>query len=402
MTTTVYLRPPAQGETQAEWIELAADQQVLASGQFHWPQDLETLADSLRSKRLIVLLPVSQALVTRVQVPVKQRKHLAQVLPYLLEDQLAGSIDDLHVVPGAALADDGQQVIAVEHQVMQQLLDTLRQYGLSAADVGIDALCLPQQAQQLAVLTLGSEALLRLPDGSAQQMRCADLPALLPLLAGDNTVQLYSADADFALTQPHQREELDHALAALARQASNNWLSLLQGRYATRTAWQAHWLQWRKVAIIIGVAVLVQYAYAVTDWLLLKQRISQLDGAIRSSFTEAFPDQANTPYPVRSMNGYIKQLGSGGAGGFSALLAEIAPVLQQADGISLRGMGFEASSGELRLDLSARDLSALNQLDSRLQQMGFRTDLGQTSAGSGGYSGRMVLQRQSAAQDKQP
>ena len=63
-------------------------------------------------------------------------------------------------------------------------------------------------------------------------------------------------------------------------------------------------------------------------------------------------------------------------------------------------MGFEASSAELRLDLSARDLSALNALDSRFQQMGFQTDLGQASAGSGGYSGRMVLKRTGAGDKK--
>ncbi len=152
--------------------------------------------------------------------------------------------------------------------------------------------------------------------------------------------------------------------------------------------------------MVVGIAVMTQYAYAITDWALLKQRVGALDSAIRSSFAEAFPDQANTPFPVKSMNGYIKQLGATGAGGFTSLLAEVAPVLQQSDGISLRGMGFEASSAELRLDLSARDLSALNALDSRFQQMGFQTDLGQASAGSGGYSGRMVLKRTGAGDKK--
>ncbi|NQD35670.1 type II secretion system protein GspL [Permianibacter sp. IMCC34836] len=393
MTTALYLRPPAAGESLAEWLELADDGSVLASAQLRWPDDLAQLATQTNGKKLTVLLPVSSALVTRVQVPAKQRKHLAQVLPFLLEDQIAGSIDELHVVAGAALPDDEQQVIAIEHVQLKAVLDTLASHNLHADDVTLDALCLPTAAGETRILLLGQDALLRLPDGSAQLLPAADLDQLLPLLAADSTVQFHCADADFHLQPPHQRHDIDHALAVLARGAQRQTLSLLQGPYAPRTAWQAHWKQWRKVAIVAGIAVLAQYAYAMTDWLLLKQRVSALDGAIRASFSEAFPDQTNTPYPVNSMNGFIKNLGAGGAGGFSALLAEIGPVLQNADGISLRGLGYEAASNELRLDLSARDLSALNALDSQFQQMGFHTDMGQASASSGGYSGRMVLQR---------
>lgn len=397
MTTALFLRPPTAGASHAEWLELAADGSVLAFGQFHWPSDLEQLRAQAAGKTLTVLLPVSSALVTQVQVPAKQRKHLAQVLPFLLEDQLAGSVDDLHVIAGMALPDDAQQVIAIEHSQLRAVLATLAEHGLAATDIGVDALCLPDSTEQISVLLLGQDALLRLADGNAQLLAVSDLDALLPLLAGDKPVQIYSADSSITLSHPHQREEIDNALAWLARRAQQSMLSLLQGQYAPRTAWNAHWQQWRKVAIIAVVAVLAQYAYAVTDWALLKQRVGAIDGAIRDSFSQAFPEQASTAHPISSMNGYIKQLGSGGAGGFTSVLAEIAPVLQQSDGISLRGMGFEASSGELRLDLSARDLSALNQLDSRFQQLGYRTDLGQASASSGGYSSRMVLQRAGSA-----
>lgn len=399
MTSALYLRPPAAGDHVAEWVELAADGRVLASASLRWPEDLGQLASQAQGKPLTVLLPVSLALVTRVQVPAKQRKHLAQVLPYLLEDQLAGSIDDLHIVPGRALDGDEQQVLAVEHRHLQTLFAQLREHGLVATELTLDALCLPD-SEAVTVLVMAEDALLRLPDGSAQALARRDLDTLLPLLAGDKPVQLYSADSTLALQHPHQREDIESAMAWLAQQAQRGVPSLLQGDYAPRTAWHSHWQQWRKVAVVVGIAVLAQYAYAITDWALLKQRVGALDGAIRSSFAEAFPDQANTAYPIRSMNGYIKQLGNAGAGGFTSLLAEVAPVLQQTDGISLRGMGYEAGSAELRLDLSARDLSALNALDNRFQQMGFQTDLGQASAGSGGYTGRMVLKRASAGDRK--
>jgi len=397
MTTALYLRPPAAGESLAEWVELAADGSVLASAQLHWPDDLGALATQAQNKKLIVLLPVSAALVTRVQVPPKQRKHLAQVLPYLLEDQIAGSIDDLHVVAGVTLGADDQQVIAIEHRQLRALIALLAEHHLHADDIGLDALCLPLQTGQAAVLILRNEALIRLDEGNAQLFAAADLDSLLPLLVGDTSVQLYSADSEFTSSHHHQREDIDHALALLARGAQRGMLSLLQGPYAPQTAWRAHWLQWRKVAIVAAAAVLAQYAYAMTDWLLLKQRVGALDGAIRQSYSLAFPDAADTPYPINSMNGYIKNLGASG-GSFTAVLGEIAETLRQTQGISVRGVGYEASSHELRLDLSARDLSVLNQLDSRFQQMGFDTDLGQASAGSGGYSGRMVLRRAGSRQ----
>ncbi len=366
---------------------------MLASGSLQWPEDLAQLRTQAEGKSLTVLMPVDQALVTRVLVPQKQRKHLAQVLPYLLEDQLAGAVDDLHVVPGAALDGDYQQVIAIEHQVLQRLRQQLAEHLLVADDIVIDALCLPAATDSASLLLLGEQALLRVPDGTAQLLNHGELPALLPLLCGNLPVRAWRADSEQTLPAIcSDVQDIDLPLALLARQARSS-VSLLQGTYAKRTAWHSHWQAWRKVAVIAAVAVLLQYAYAVTDWLLLKQRSHALDDAIRSSFAQAFPDQASTPYPIGSMNGYIKNLGSGGGAGFTALLDEVRPILKASDGISLRGLGYEAASNELRLDLSARDLSALNQLDSTLQQRGFTTDLGQASAGSAGYSGRLVLRR---------
>ncbi len=399
MTTALYLRPPSAGHQQAEWLELHPDGNLLASGSLQWPDDLAQLRAQAEGKSLTVLLPVDQALVTRVLVPQKQRKHLAQVLPYLLEEQLAGTVDDLHVVAGVTLDGDNQQVIAIEHQHLQRLRQQLAEHLLVADEIVIDALCLPAVSDRATLLVLGDEALLRVPDGTAQLLNRNELDSLLPLLCGERTVHAFRANAELELPAVcSEVEDIDLPLALLARQVlkGTGIVSLLQGPYARRTAWHSHWQAWRRVALIAGVALLLQYAYAVTDWLLLKQRSSALDSAIRSSFAQAFPDQASTPYPTVSMNGYVKNLGSGGASGFTALLDEVRPVLKASDGISLRGLGYEAASNELRLDLSARDLSALNQLDSSLQQRGFTTDLGQASAGSAGYSGRLVLRRAAA------
>jgi len=394
MTTQVFIRLPDHDEHIAEWVELGPDNALLASGQFQWPDELAEFALNVKEKDLHLLLPTAKVLLTDVQVPEKQQKHIDKVLPYLMEDSIAGNVDDLHFIVAEKVADNRVLAVAVNHDTMENLLQQCAQNGLNPLSVRVDALGLNYAENQLTLLVDSKRATLRQSNGQAVQFERNGFAELLPLLRADKSLHVISADAEFAIEDPESREEVDHALAYLARQLIHSNVNLRQGQYAPASEWKAHWLTWKPLVKAFAVAALFAYALVLGDLALMKYRMNQLDNEIRQSYAQAFPNEAEVALPIVSMRGYMKKFADGGTGNtLTSFLAEVAPILADTDDLVVRSAGYEASSQALRVDLTAPDLSTLNMLVQRFQQMGYNTDMGQASSSGDGYSSRLELRR---------
>ena len=394
MTTQVFIRLPDHDEHVAEWVELGPENALLASGQFQWPDELAAFAPNLKEKDLHLLLPTSNVLLTDVQVPEKQQKHIDKVLPYLMEDSIAGNVDELHFVVADKLSNSRVLAVAVNHDHMAFVLQQCAQCGLDPVRVSVDALGLAFAEDQLTVLVESKRVTLRQSNGQALNFDREGFADLLPLLRAEKSLHVISADAEFEINEADSREEVDHALAYLARQLNRSNVNLRQAQYAPASEWKAHWLTWKPLVKAFAFAALFAYALVLGDLAFMKYRMSQIDAEIRLSYAQAFPSEAEVALPIVSMRGYMKKFSDGGAGStLTSFLAEVAPILADTDDLVVRSAGYEASSQALRVDLTAPDLSTLNMLVQRFQQMGYNTDMGQASSSGEGYSSRLELRR---------
>lgn len=410
MSGQLFLRVPGPGGSDAQWLERAEDGAVLASGSLRWPDELSRLrGDEQGAPRAVtLLLPVAQVLVSSVQVPAKQARHLDRVLPFLIEDQLAGNVDDLHVVAGAALGDERRQVLAVDNAWLTAQLNLLAGAGFDVRHCTVDALCLPVSAGGAAVLFESGQVLLRLADGSAQCLHPDDWPLLAPALLDGLSAEFWRSDATQTIAgidTPHDlaaaTHEIDAPLALLTAQAAQA-PGLLTGRHARRSDWQQQWQPWRAVAALLLLALLAQYGLWIADYFQTASRERQLRDSMRAQFQAALPDDTRGQDPAARLRALTRDGAAAGGPGFLALLAQLTPILQAQSGVHLRGLGFEAARSELRLDLEAADLGALNQLQSALQGAGLHTDMGQASGGERGYTGRMVVKAGPTGAGKNP
>lgn len=396
MNSTLFLRVPGVGQTEADWVELSASDELLASGRLQWPEQLPELAAHSEQKLLTLVLPVDRVLITQVSVPEKQQKHLSKVLPYLLEEHVAGSIDDLHIVAHGKIEQNKVLTVAVDADYFQSAMQQCQTVGMNPLHITVDALALPSGPDQASLLLSEQRSMLRLPDGQAQALRFDELEQLLPLLIGESPLKVFSADSARQISLPAEREEIDHELAFLARHLRLA-MNLRQGEFAPASQWQSHMQQWRPIAMTIGIAAAISYLFLLGDLLVMHYRSQQLDQAILESYAQAFPNEANAAQPMASMRAYMKKFGDSGSGGsFTAYLSDIAPVVKENPQLVVRGAGYESGSQALRMDITAPDLGTLNQLVQRFEQMGYNTDLGQASASSGGYSSRLELRRPGA------
>src|SRR6201999_1445602 len=81
---------------------------------------LSLAAPRSAGRRICVLVPGTDVLLTDPEVPTKAGTKLQQVVPYALEEQLADDIDDLHFAIGKRPADSVRTPVAV---VRRELMD---------------------------------------------------------------------------------------------------------------------------------------------------------------------------------------------------------------------------------------------------------------------------------------
>ena len=112
----------ADGDSAAaEWLpidESGARQGEVQSGAL---SDAVALSDG---RKVMVLIPGTDALVAEPIVPVKSGAKLAQVVPFALEEQLASDVDELHFAVGKRDERAGVPVVVVSHAHMEAWLRT--------------------------------------------------------------------------------------------------------------------------------------------------------------------------------------------------------------------------------------------------------------------------------------
>lgn len=129
------------------WTVLTSTAQVVESGFALLSQLQSVLAerDSEASySRTIVIVPASAALITEVELPAKQRRHIKQVLPYVVEEQIIDPVESMHLVTPVLLEGDSIPVVAIARHRLASWLDLFSDVDIAPDHLFLDAACLPQ------------------------------------------------------------------------------------------------------------------------------------------------------------------------------------------------------------------------------------------------------------------
>ncbi len=165
MNEFLIIRLTNQPSDLINWLVWSASsQQVIASGEI----ELSNLA-SLQSYRqpeqgqirpVVGLIPSNQVLLTNITIPKGAARQLDNMLPFLMEDELAQDIDDMHFT---VLSKQSEQatVATIERQYLQQWIDELTQAGLALSRALPDCLALPKNDGGVSALRIDDQWLLR-------------------------------------------------------------------------------------------------------------------------------------------------------------------------------------------------------------------------------------------------
>src|ERR1700743_2452274 len=164
MAEWLLLRFPRSAEQPPAWMVVDARGNPTGVPQ---SGPLSLAAPRAVGRRICLLVPGTDVLLTEPEVPMKAGTKLQQVVPFALEEQLADDIDDLHFAMGKRAADSSRMPVAViTRALMDEWLTSLRSQGLEPESLYTESDLLPQNPGQAVALMEEDVIIVRPPVGS--------------------------------------------------------------------------------------------------------------------------------------------------------------------------------------------------------------------------------------------
>ncbi|MFM1706657.1 GspL family type II secretion system protein ExeL [Aeromonas salmonicida] len=394
MSESLVIRLGTNAQQPVEWLVWSAkEEEIIASGTLASAHALGALRERAGGRPVVTLVPGSDLIFRRVSLPGKYSRQAAAALPYLLEEQIASDVDELHLV---VLAHEGHDVdlMAVDKEKMQTWLGWLKAAGLKSQQLLPDVLALPQAADGWSALQLGKEWLLR--QGPCQGI-VADEPLLAMLLAVEaEPVTIHSHTPVPPIpTANWQAADPELPMLLLAKGALNCQANLLQGPYRPQTEYSRYWLQWRKVAVVAGLLLLVALTQRGVHLYQLAEQDKALKAEVRQVYTRIFPGETRIVNVRSQMAQHLKLLGQTPQDGVLLLLTELAPTFAEVPGLKPQVLRFDAARGELRLQVTAPGFTEIERFR-ELAGKRFEVQQGEVRSTEGKVEGALVLKGKSS------
>lgn len=373
--------------------------------------DRDALQEAARQRRVMLVVPGTDVLQTRLLLPPGSESRLAQVVPNALEEQLADDIDRLHFATARAGAADGQtDVDVVSHERLQGWLAAAAEWGVVPQAVCADSSLLPQ-VQGVTALLLDHDSLVVSVFGRRPLvLPGSDVELALALALGDDAsradrhLQVFAVSQDWA-AHSAAFEALRPTVASLKVQllsagllplvapqaAAQQAINLLQGRYAPRASASGGWRRWRvaaAAALALGTVHLAAQAWQVAQ---LSRTQQQLQTQLRQQVQALVPGEAGGVGTRVRLQQRLAQAGGGAqdSAGLLALLQAVASTQNGSQPVRLQSLGF--GRGALDLKLSGADANALEHVSQGLRQAGYASELAAGAQHGERYEGRIQV-----------
>ena len=405
MSKTMFIRAHRDGEYQ--WF---ADGAALGRGQLSQLQDA---VSQMPGARLVLLLPGQMVLLSQLPCTAKERRHLRKAAPYELEESLISGVEQMHFA-FARPVDDMATVACCDREWMDLLLAPLQQAGLEIHQMVPEPLALPASPGWT----------LRLVDGDVwvryghsqglaleAQLAAVALGQLLDEQGQPQQLQLL-ADTEQEIAELQQllpesiRDLCESRLETLPQSLSGQGadtsvaLDMRQGDFSNHLPVRRWWRQWRPVAVLAAVALMV---FATSQWVQysqLKEQSVQLRQQIATTVADALSRRAvgDTRRQLNTLSSELKKQRGGGAdGGASAveMLSDVMPLFADIKALVLNSVNINGKSGALRVSCWAPSIDHLQQLKEALEKKQFAATFN-ASADGDGQQGSFQIQKNSS------
>ncbi|MEJ2645958.1 MAG: type II secretion system protein GspL, partial [Gammaproteobacteria bacterium] len=354
---------------------------------------LEDATALAAGRRVVVLVPAQDVVLTRVTLPTQHRQKALRAVPYALEEQVVGDVEDLHFALGPQQGSGEFAVAVVARALMDRWQSQLRRAGISADLLCPETLALPWRENEWSLWMDGARALVRTGANGGFEADGDILPQVLPIAleeadARPTRLRMYGgaglAGVDLGDVESVTEAAGDGLELLAAGIAETGPFNLLQGSYSRRAQVSRLWRPWRATAALLAVVAVVGLTGMGVESYQLSRQQQQLRQSIVEVFRTTFPKERRVVDARAQMAQGLEELQrsqQGGGKGFLELLGRTGAVLHEIPDVRIEGLNYR--SGQLDLKLSTKDLHTLDQLKRSLgEKAKLKVDIRSATTGS--------------------
>ncbi|WP_042860543.1 type II secretion system protein GspL [Dickeya sp. NCPPB 3274] len=385
------LRLSAETSDSLEWLIWSVSRhQTLTQGNGTLERLQSVLADyPVMSVR--VLVPSTDVTFHSLSLPRQSRRQLLQAIPFMLEEQVASDIDQLHFAV-MEMQGDNATVAVVQKSRLRSWLNLCETLGVAVETVVPDVMALPRADSAWSAISHRNLWLFRLDTGIGMAAEDSWYQSLLAGFQPLPAVHCYSPVPASALTwQPQPVTDL----LTLAAQASLPMsMDLRQGEYAPVKPWKQAVLPWRNVLIALFAWLLLVLGESVwTHYQLYRQADYWRQESVRM-YRKLFPDEKQVVNPRAQMQRHLQEARSGMSGfALTEQMNRLQQLVAQNDGVSLQSLSYDRSRDELRLSLRATSYAQMEQFRQQAQAY-FQIPPGEMKQEKDHVEGQLTLRSQ--------
>ncbi|MFM2586427.1 type II secretion system protein GspL [Vibrio campbellii] len=400
MSEFLTVRLSSEQQSTIPWLVWSTQQQeVIASGELAGWEHLDELVAYADQRQIVALLASNDVVLTKVDIPPGAARQFDSMLPYLVEDEVAQDVDNLHFTVLDKQA-EAARVCAVERAWIQTILQRFSSQGLVIKRMLPDVLAMPVDEESSSAVQLGEQWLIRhsQTQGAVVDASWLDLYLSSYLQSHEGwKLDCYSSVPESAVSDIWVAKPEEMAMALLAKGTTESKVNLLTGTFKPKSSWGKYVKVWQKAAIAAGVLLVV----LVGQQLLMVHKYEAQAQAYREEseriFRQVFPNKKRIPtvsYLKRQMTDEERRL-SGGSSDVAMLswIAALPSTLGQVNDLQITSFKYDGQRGEVRIQASSSDFQPFEQARVKLAEK-FNVEQGQLNRNGNVVMGSFVLKRQ--------
>ena len=417
-------------DTKVSWFTLNESKEInhqeCLSSIESFTKDYSHTVDGNLPSDIIVLLPAEIASIRVISINEGQRKHLATVLPFLLEEELISDLDSLHLAYTQPDTNNQLSVGIAAHSDISALLEVLHNAGITATHLYVES-------QLIAASTaLGSMIL----HDERITLRTADAVCTLPIhsVTSDSTQYLLpagltedSAQQSVIILNKSRPNDNDHLLsdwvqntfnlpvaasgtinkwlAKSYRQAEKNTLvNLLQGRYKPPGKRHKSLKAWKPALIVALCWFVLDLGITTAKGFLLQQKSHKSWMNSAEAYLEAFPRDQQVLSAVKRQNNTVNlksRLSSrlkptspeSGTTSVLPILQQLSVVYSSFDDLKITpaSLDYDSRNNRLIFEFQTQDLERIEKFQTALKSSGLDISLDSAQKEGRHVTARMTI-----------
>jgi len=391
-----------------QWRSASVEGEWL-SDVYHTGDD-EALAESIRGSNtpVTLLLAGQQVVSCTAQIDAKEKRHMAKLLPYELEEQLIDNVDDMHLAftPG----DNNRIAVSYVKDIdIESSLEALLELSCDVRTIIPDYAALRLESAGITLVYDGSHLIVR--TGALTGFAVEPFLAPLVLAAQDNELDFTASINLIAETE----EQLDLLYSWLPTEwtAENgpeiirtvgsfwdwldpkpayNTMNLRRGTYSRQLPVNRWLLSWKTPLIFAAAAYLFAVVVGFAQYQGAKAEQKAIVAEMNDVYLKAVPNgRAGDPEGrleklVKNMKGDSSQ-----STNLMALFNTVAQTLAEAGNISMSSFRYNSDQRELLMNIEGGSFAELEALRHKVEQKGTLAELLRVEAKGDKHSARMKV-----------